>query len=96
MSTSNQLQTFTITILANCANTYELQHEISNNVVCATKKGSDQPAHRGSLIRAFASSLNVKLLTEQYFEAYKEAAQAGLFVSKFHIVVNLMSWLIYA
>ena len=23
----------------------ELQHEISNNVACATSKGSDQPAH---------------------------------------------------
>ena len=33
----------------------ELQHEISNNVVCATSKGSDQPAHTCSLIRAFAS-----------------------------------------
>ena len=32
-------------------------HGISNNVVCATSKVSDQPAHRGSLIRAFASCL---------------------------------------
>ena len=30
-------------------------HEISNNVVCATGKASDQPAHVRSLIRAFAS-----------------------------------------
>ena len=37
----------------------ELQHEISNKVVCATSKGSDQPAHTRSLIRAFASRLNV-------------------------------------
>ena len=29
-------------------------HEISNNVVCATSKASDQLAHMGSLIRAFA------------------------------------------
>ena len=29
-------------------------HEISNNVVCATSKASDQPAHTRSLIRAFA------------------------------------------
>ena len=44
----------------------ELQHEISNNVVCAPSKDSDQSAHTHSLIRAFASSLNiltVKLLT---------------------------------
>ena len=33
-------------------------HEISNNVVCANSKGSDQPAHTRSLIRAFASRLN--------------------------------------
>ena len=34
-------------------------HEISNNVVCATSKASDQPAHMHSLIRAFASHLNI-------------------------------------
>ena len=28
-----------------------------NNVVCATSKGLDQPAHTRSLIRAFASLL---------------------------------------
>ena len=39
--------------------TNELQHEISNNVVCATSKGSDQSAHTRSLIRAFASRLNI-------------------------------------
>ena len=33
-------------------------HEISNNVVCATSKASDQPVHTRSLIRAFASRLN--------------------------------------
>ena len=37
----------------------EPQHEISNNVVCATSKGSDQPAHTRSLIRAFGSRLNI-------------------------------------
>ena len=35
------------------------RHEISNNMVCATSKASDQPAHRRSLIRAFASRLNI-------------------------------------
>ena len=34
-------------------------HGISNNVVCATSKASDQPAHTRSLIRAFASRLNI-------------------------------------
>ena len=50
---------------------FEPVHEISNNVVCATSKGSDQPAHMHSLIRAFARGLNilsVKLLTEHLLE----------------------------
>ena len=34
-------------------------HEISNKVVCATNKVSDQPAHTRSLIRAFASRLSI-------------------------------------
>ena len=34
-------------------------HEISNNVVCATSKASDQSAHTRSLIRAFASPLSI-------------------------------------
>ena len=34
-------------------------HDISNNVVCATSKASDQPAHMRSLIRAFASHLGI-------------------------------------
>ena len=38
---------------------YEPQHEISNNVVCANSEVSDQPAHTRSLIRAFASRLNI-------------------------------------
>ena len=33
------------------------QYEISNNLVCASTKGLDQPAHMRSLIRAFASRL---------------------------------------
>ena len=37
----------------------EQQHEISNNVVCATSKASDQPAHMRSLIKAFASRLSI-------------------------------------
>ena len=37
----------------------EPRHEISNNVVFATSKGSDQPAHMRSLIREFASRLNI-------------------------------------
>ena len=38
---------------------FEPQHELSNNVVCVSSKASDQPAHMRSLIRAFASHLNI-------------------------------------
>ena len=38
---------------------YEPVHEISNNVVCATSKASDQPAHTHSLIRDFACHFNI-------------------------------------
>ena len=37
----------------------DLQHDISNNVVCATSKGSDKLAHTHSLTRAFASVLDI-------------------------------------
>ena len=40
-------------------NISEPVHEISNSVVCATSKASDQPAHMRSLIRAFASRLSI-------------------------------------
>ena len=39
--------------------TNEPAHEISNNLVCATNKASDQPAHMRSLIRAFSCRLNI-------------------------------------
>ena len=42
-----------------CLASNEPRHEISNNVVCATSKGSDHPAHTRSLFRAFASHLNI-------------------------------------
>ena len=38
---------------------YEPVHEISNNLVYATSKASDQPTHTRSLIRAFASRLSI-------------------------------------
>ena len=45
------------------ANTSEVSHDIyvmvQDNVVSATSKASDQPAHSRSLIRAFASRLNI-------------------------------------
>ena len=54
MSMINDEQEIKVTITI-----FEPRHEISNNVVCATSKASVQPAHGRSLIRAFASSLNV-------------------------------------
>ena len=45
---------------AQTVTSYEPWYEISNNVVCATSKGSDQIAHTRSLIRAFASRLNIQ------------------------------------
>ena len=66
-------------------NPCEPRHEISNNVVCATSKASDQPAHTRSLIRAFASRLNilsVKLLTEHHLEFLRlKGGCTGLSVS---------------
>ena len=43
-------------------NIIEPWYDISNNVVCATIKASDQAAHMRSLIRAFACRLNILLL----------------------------------
>ena len=40
-------------------------HEISNNVVYATSKASDQPAHMRRLI-SFEYSMSVKLLTKHH------------------------------
>ena len=50
-----------ITILVVGPLTNELRHEIFSNVVhvCATSKALDQPAHMLSLIKAFASRLNI-------------------------------------
>ena len=47
---------------------FEPWHEISNNVVCATSKGSDQPAHTHRLIRAFASRLNILWLISYWLK----------------------------
>ena len=49
-------------------NVYELRYEISNNVVCATSKASDQPARMRSLIRAFASRLNILWLLSYWLK----------------------------
>ena len=48
-----------LNIVPNAYDIIEPWHEISNNVVCTTRKGSDQPAHTRRLIRAFAGRLNI-------------------------------------
>ena len=48
-----------VTIKPVCDVQNEPRHEISINVVCATSNASDNPAHTRSLIRAFASNLNI-------------------------------------
>ena len=47
------------TQLANKHILKEPVHEISSNLVCATSKASDQPAHTCSLITAFGSRLSI-------------------------------------
>ena len=59
-----------LTILSTLSSN-EQWHENSNNVVCATSKGSDQPAHTRRLISAFANPLNIlwlKLQTGHHLE----------------------------
>ena len=48
---------------------YDPQHEISNNVVCATSKGSDQPAQSDqSPCKWLEYSMTLRLLTEHHLE----------------------------
>ena len=58
MASSADLDQTGLTLLAGFV-LFEPVHEISNNVVCATSKASDQPVHMRSLIRAFASRLSI-------------------------------------
>ena len=48
-----------ILLCAPLRSAFEPWYEISINVVCATSKGSDQPAHTRNLTRALASRLNI-------------------------------------
>ena len=83
---------------------FDPRHEISNIVVCATRKGSDQPAHTRRLIRDFLLVAWIfyecYLLPEHHlqFLSLKETTQArlSLHLSKCHIVANHKSWLIYS
>ena len=59
-------------------------HEISNTVVCATSKGSDQPAHARSLTRAFASRLSILWLLSYWRTAFG--------VSKLNMKLHRLFW----
>ena len=81
----------------------QIIYEISNNAVCVTSKGSGQPVHMHSLIRAFASCLNILQLLSCslssiwsfYADKMTALAHLSLFMSKCHIVGNHMWWLNY-
>ena len=60
-----RIKTFIIILVS-----YEPVHEISNNVVCATSKASDQPAHTRSLIRAFVSRLSILWLLSYWLTPF--------------------------
>ena len=49
----------TLIVVVNKTKKHEPQHEISNNVVCATSKASDQPAHT-LLIKHHLKCLSLK------------------------------------
>ena len=57
------LSVSTLVKMSNCwkshAAALEPVHGISYNVVCATSKASDQPAHTRSLIKDFTSRLSI-------------------------------------
>ena len=55
----NLLKMFWVQSLSNNYHSDEPVHEISNNLVRATSKGSNQPAHIPSLIRAFTIRLSI-------------------------------------
>ena len=55
----NQVSVMEMTSNDNNSDSFEPRHDISNYVVCAFSKASDQPAHTRGLIRAFSSRLNI-------------------------------------
>ena len=85
---------------------YEQRQDISNNVVCATSKASDQPAHTYSLIKAFASRLNILWvcgctgLSESTIiklpHCWKSHVAAHMLISEVHPIFNLLSPDLYA
>ena len=64
---------------AKASKPFEPPHEISNNVVYATSKASDQPAHARSLIKAFASHLNILWLLSYWTNIIKSFSFLSFF-----------------
>ena len=64
---------FMMTVTKSILSSKQLSRDIrfrSNNVVCATSKGSDQPVHIRSLIRAFVSRLNILWLLDYWLNIF--------------------------
>ena len=61
MLTGGQISIFYVFALISLFHSFPFEpvHKISNNVICATSKALDQPAHTRSLIRAIACHLNI-------------------------------------
>ena len=59
------------------SNANEPRHKTFNNVVCATSKASDQPAHTRSLIRTFASRLNMQWLLSYWLNVSLKGGCTG-------------------
>ena len=72
-------------------------HKTSNNVVCATSKASDQPAHTRSLIRAFASRLSILWLLSYWLNIIWRLGcnLVRVYTCQCQIVGNLMPRLKY-
>ena len=64
-------------------------HEISNNVVCATSKGSDQPAHTRSEIRAFVRHLNMHSLIQSLCSSLEYSMSVKLLTEHLFEVLSL-------
>ena len=77
---------------------YEPRHEISNNVVCATSKSSDQPAHMRSLIRAFAGCLIILWVFSYWLNILKGGCTGSLEMPhcwESHVGAHMYLWTRY-
>ena len=67
---------------------FEPRHEVSNNVVCATSKASDQPAHYAQSDQSLCLSLEyymtVKLQIEHHLDFLSLTGAEATFVKMSH------------